>query len=304
MILAMAGVASAANIIVGDQPSGQIHLYDETTGAYNGLLVDVTVQGYTNPKELSVGSDGVLVVNVDQGIARYNALDGTPLGLWMSTRHSTMTQDTATNVVYTGSPGAPYNIYQLVGGVESVFHTLSTPTPTGRVDHSIMALNMGVKAPKVMAYSDVSSWNVVQSAPLPGGADFTDWIYLQNVAASGLQETLTNAYYNGSNQMRSCNMTMYSWPHYDDGSLQGVLIDGTSVINGEINLSPNDGIVYYAEQDEVRYVTGNTPGAFATRVLDPAHLTDVFGLAWQPIPEPMTLSLLAIGGLALIRRKR
>jgi hypothetical protein len=305
VLVMLVGTAHAGILLVGDKAGGDIRKYDSSTGAPLGVLCDVTAQGYSNPKDIAVGSDGNLYVNVDQGIARYNATSGAYVGIWASTLHYTMTLNPVTNTVYTAGPsGAPYNVYQIVGGVESVFQSLVTGTANGRFDHSVHALSMkGDDLSTVVAFTDTSAYNHLQSTN--GVTDWESGTYMGSPNCTGLVwDSTGQVYFNpGGGTLAAANMTMYA-PRaaWDNGAIIGTPIDATTSINGEVNELA--GSIYYAAgTSDVRVVNSITPGGFSVVVSDPAELSQVYGLAYI-VPEPATMSLLVLGGLGLIARRK
>jgi hypothetical protein len=63
-------------MLVSSAGTNDILKYDAATGAYQGVLCNVGVRGFTNPRKIEVGPDNKLYVMVNQGIARYNPVSG------------------------------------------------------------------------------------------------------------------------------------------------------------------------------------------------------------------------------------
>ncbi len=302
LILVCATMAHA-EVLVGDQGTGLIWQYNNAGGAKT-LFADVTLNGLSSPTHLDVVGN-FLYVNTGGGVAYYNLTTKAYVGMATTSGGNAMAIDAVNKVLFTGSG---YSIFKTdISG--------ATPGSTVKIattPDSLVALTMPPeKNGDVVAYVDVSGQDRFMEYTAAGTYVYDHTSGIPNY--EGKQDftyTAARVYwvqdtgnYSGSGLL--CNYSTIG----QNGGVIG--LDATKALWGAVTTGP-DGKAYFAENPQagghyIKYVSSEIMLTTTTLISDNS-LSRAWGIAFYtpaPMPEPATMSLLAIGGIAaLIRRRR
>ncbi len=310
LVLCLASLANAATVLfVSDQANSTILKYDLATGASLGTLA--TLAGGSSPTDIVLSPDqSVLYVRTASSIEKYNPATGAFMGTLYTgaTRGMTVGLD---GTVYATGIGADARVLSQISaaGVASAYWTFTYSTKQGKTNHNLNVLTTDATG-RILAYSDPDNSDTIGWTNGTSGGE--SHFYMDNsYASSGLAVTATRFYYvhlGGLNKL--CSLTLADGSGYQGGAQPGsVTLDAAS---GAVVTNPLDGLAYYIDLTgkQIRKVTadnGTLAGWATASVLTDASLGQAYGLAFYnavDAPEPATMSLLAIGGIAALVRRR
>lgn len=262
----------------------------------DGSNVEDLITGLPHPSGFSLDPiGGKMYFTGDVGIQRAN-LDGSNVEDLVVTGTSDFRKGLALDL---GGAGKMYWAEQLAGKIQRANLNGSNVEPvlTGLPSPSFIALNVG----EGKIYWAESGIDKIMRADLDG----------TNV------ETLNTGVINPRGLALDPSGGKIYWTDAFNDKIQRANLDGTNVetlitfnlpapqtindLNG-IALDLLAGKMYWGAGFTNRIQRANLDGSNIETLV--TGLQDPFGVALGPIPEPATLSLLALGGLAIVRRRR
>ncbi|MEN6503511.1 MAG: PEP-CTERM sorting domain-containing protein [Planctomycetaceae bacterium] len=302
LVLCLATLAQA-DVFVGDKGTGMIWQYNNAGGAKT-LFADVTLNGLSSPTHMDVVGD-LLYINTASGVAYYNLITKAYVGMATSVGRNAMAVDTVNKVLFTASGNTIYAT-DISGSTAGAAAQIATTPDTA------VALTAAPEANgNVIAYVDVSGADRFKEYTATGTFVHDHTYGIANYEGKqDLTYTVGRAVYirgsDGGTGGSGLTLTM----NIVGGASANLVIDSRAAYWGAVSTALDGTTAFYAVNPaagghEIWSIADDT--FTQTLFISDNSMSQVWGIAFYnpvPVPEPATMSLLVIGGVAALIRRR
>ena len=302
MVFVLTGLVSQANaalqdLLVANEAGNAVMRYDGATGAALGAFVAAGSGGLTSPEDIKFGPNGNLYVASYFGtVKQYNGVTGAYIG----------------DLVTTGSGG----VSNIIGMTFGPDNNLYIANFAGSGGSSVKKYN-GLTGAYMGDLVTNGSGGLANPRDIKFGPDGNLYVAgLSNYAVKRYNGT-TGAYiddfvpasYLGQqaaailfrgNVLYVSNMANNDIQRYDitTGYVDTFTLPGSYAGAGTYDMIESPDGRLYAAESAARVTRSVLPSPFISLTYTPS------AIAWTPVPEPMTISLLASGAVAMFVRRR
>ncbi|KKS44679.1 MAG: hypothetical protein A2Y13_02305 [Planctomycetes bacterium GWC2_45_44] len=302
MVLVLAGLASLANaaaqdLLVANEAGNAVMRYDGVTGASLGAFVAAGSGGLSSPEDIKFGPDGSLYVAGYFGtVKKYNGSTGAYIGDFVTSGSGGvsniigMTFGPDNNLYianFAGTGGSSVKKYN--GSTGAYMGDLVTNGSGGLANPRDLKFGPDGK----LYVAGLSNYAVKRY-------DGTTGAYIDDfVPASYLGQQAAAVLFRG-NVLYVSNMANNDIQRYDvtTGYVDTFTLPGSYAGAGTYDMIESPDGRLYAAEAAARVTRSILPSPFLSLGYVPS------AIAWTPVPEPMTMSLLVSGAVMMLLRRR